>query len=76
MMQLTRCCSSTSIISKDLLEEYLKHETTFSIRGFGILYIDNEVTSDLLSRTVTHISGKINVKGNADVLKYVETIRK
>ena len=66
----------TRNLTKDLLEEYLQHETTFSIRGFGILYIDNEVTSDLLSRTVTHISGKINIKGNAEVLRYAETIRK
>lgn len=63
-------------LSKDYLEDYLSHDTKFSIRGFGILFIDNDVTAELLSKTVNHISEKIIVKGSAEILEYVKNIRK
>ena len=58
------------------LQDYLDHEAKFSMKGFGILYIDNDVTLELLSKTVTYISDKIMVRCNNDLQEYIKTIRK
>ena len=58
------------------LQDYLDHEAKFSIKGFGILYIDNDVTFELLSKTLTYISDKIMVRCNNDLQEYIKTIRK
>ena len=58
------------------LQDYLDHEAKFSIKGFGILYIDNDVTFELLSKTLTYISDKIMVRCSNDLQEYIKTIRK
>ena len=58
------------------LQDYLDHDAKFSIKGFGILYIDNDVTLELLSKTVTYISDKIMVRCSNDLQEYIKTIRK
>ena len=58
------------------LQDYLDHDARFSIKGFGILYIDNDVDKELLSKTVTYISDKIIVRCSDDLQEYVKTIRK
>lgn len=57
------------------LQDYLDHDAKFSIKGFGILYIDNDVTLELLSKTVTYISDKIMVRCSNDLQEYIKTIR-
>ncbi|MBQ1826524.1 MAG: hypothetical protein II126_01005 [Erysipelotrichaceae bacterium] len=63
-------------LSKDYLEDYLNHGVRFSISGFGVLFVDSDVTADLLKATVTRISGKIRVRGSEEVLEYIKTINK
>ncbi len=63
-------------LSREHLEDYLSHGVSFSISGFGVLFIDSDVTADLLKQTVTRISGKIKVKGSEEVLEYISTINK
>ena len=63
-------------LSKSYLEDYLSHNVKFSIKGFGVLFIDHDVTVELLSNTVNHISEKIIVRGSEEILEYVNTIRK
>ena len=63
-------------LSKEYLEDYQAHNTKFSIKGFGVLFIDSDVSPELLSNTVTHISEKIIVRGSSEVLEYVKNIRK
>lgn len=58
------------------LQDYLDHDAKFSIKGFGILYIDNDVTLELLSKTITYISDKIMVRCSNDLQEYIKTIRK
>ena len=58
------------------LQDYLDHDAKFSIKGFGILYIDNDVTFELLSKTLTYISDKIMVRCSNDLQEYIKTIRK
>ena len=58
------------------LQDYLDHDAKFSIKGFGILYIDNDVTLELLSKTVTYISDKIMVRCSNALQEYIKTIRK
>ena len=62
-------------LSRQHLEDYLKHEVKFSIKGFGVLYIDSDVSAELLEKTVSHISGKIKVHGSAEALEYIKTIK-
>ena len=63
-------------LSSRELQDYLDHDAKFSIKGFGILYIDNDVTLELLSKTVTYISDKIMVRCSNDLQEYIKTIRK
>ena len=57
------------------LEDYLKHDVKFSIKGFGVMYIDRDVTAELLEKTVSSVSGKIKVHGSAEVLEYINTVK-
>ena len=63
-------------LSRKELQDYLDHDARFCIKGFGILYIDNDVDKELLSKTVTYISDKIIVRCSDDLQEYVKTIRK
>ena len=63
-------------LSKEYLEDYRDHGVKFSLKGFGVLYIDSDVSPELLKDTVTYISDKILVRGSNEVLDYVKTIRK
>ncbi len=63
-------------LSRKELEDYLEHNAQFSIKGFGILYIDNDVDTELLNKTVTYISDKIIVRCSDNLQEYIKTIRK
>lgn len=60
-------------LSSDYLNSCKEKNVKLKIRGFGILYVDIDVSLDLFKESVEEISKKIVVRGNKDILDYLKS---
>ena len=63
-------------LTKQHLMAYKQNNAKFMIKGFGVLYVDNDVDLLLFKDTVTEISNKIVVHANEEISNYIRVIRK
>ena len=62
-------------LTKQHLLAYKQNNAKFTIKGFGVLYIDNDVDILLFKDTVTGVSNKIVVHASEEIANYIRTIR-
>ena len=63
-------------LTKQHLQAYKQNNAKFAIKGFGVLYIDNDIDLDLFKDTVVSVSNKIIPHGSNEILNHIKTIRK
>ena len=62
-------------LTKQHLMAYKQNNAKFVIKGFGALFIDNDISLELFKDTVRNVSDKILVHGNEDILNYIKSLK-
>ena len=61
-------------LSKDYLESCKQKNIQLKIKCFGILYIDKDVTLELVKETISEISKKVKVRGSSEICQHLKSI--
>ena len=61
-------------LSKDYLESCKQKNSQLKIKCFGILYIDKDVTLELVKETISEISKKVKVRGSSEICQHLKSI--